>query len=68
VSSGSLAVRHPTLGAKGHKFNPPAIGRNLSRDYFLGSQHFGWLTMLNGAAVSTELLKIKGDVKDSLRM
>jgi len=32
--------------------------RNFSRDKFPGSQHRGWLTTLNGAAVFTELLKI----------
>ena len=41
----------------------PARGRNVSRDLFLGSQHRGWVTMLNGAAVSTEIFQIKGDVK-----
>jgi len=32
-----------------------------------GSQHRGWMITLNGAAISTELLKIKGHVKDPLK-
>ena len=43
----------------------PARGRTFSRYHFLGSQHRGWLTTLNGTAVSTELLKIKGGVQNN---
>jgi len=57
VSSGDLAVKQPVPTVTGWI---PARGRNFSRDYFLGSQHRGWLTTLNSAAVSTELLKMKG--------
>ena len=63
VRSGGLAVKHPAFGANADRFEPVRC-RNLSRDQFLGSQHRGWLTTLNGAAVPTELLKIKGDVKN----
>ena len=60
MSSGGLAVKHPALGAKGHRFDPSKRSKPFQR---LISR----LTTLNGAAVSTELFKIKGDVKNPLR-
>ena len=58
--SGDLAVEHPALAANGHRFEP----RKRSK-LFQGliSRLTTCLTKLNGAAVSTELFKIKGDVK-----
>ena len=49
LSSGGLALKHLVFCAKG------LISR-LTTSW--------WLTTLNGAAVSTELIKIKGDVED----
>jgi len=63
MSSGGLAVKHPALGANGHRFYPR---KRSTFPQINSSAHniVGLLTTLNGAAVSTELLKIKGDVKE----
>ena len=61
VSSGGLAFKHLALGAKGHRFDPSKRSKLFSQDR-------GWMTTLNGAAVSTELIKIRGGgVKSHLR-
>jgi len=57
VRSGGLAVKHPALGVNDHKFEPLKRSKLFQR---LISQ---LTTRLNGAAFSTELFKIKGDVK-----
>ena len=51
-------VKHLGLSAKGHRFV-----LSIEVKTFLEIKHHAWLNTLNSAAVSTELLKIKGDVK-----
>ena len=45
-----------------------ARGWNVFQWLISRSRHRGWVTTLNGAVVSTELIIIKGDVRDPLRM
>jgi len=68
VSSGGLAVKQaPGIWCQGSQVRSQQEVETFSEINFLGSLHRGWLTTLNGAAVSTEILKIKGDVKDPPR-
>jgi len=60
VNSGGLATKHPALGAKGHRFDPSKRSKLFQRlisrlTTSRVADHVEW------AAVSTELLKIKGD-------
>ena len=67
MSSGGLAVKHSVLGAKGHRFDPSKVSKLFQRLISqLTTSSVTELTMLNGAAVSTELLKTKRDVNDPL--
>ena len=67
VSSGGLAVKYPALGANGRRLVPSK--RSKLFQILISRLKTSWVPdTLNGAAVSTELLKIKGDVKDPLRM
>ena len=67
MSSGGLAVKHPTLDAKSHRFDSSKRSKLFQKLISRFTTSFRWMTTLNGAAVSTELLKIKGDIKDLLR-
>ena len=66
TSSSGLAVKHPALGTKGHRFDPSQRSKLFQR--LISRLTTSWVDdHVKGAAVSTGLLKIKGDVKDPLR-
>ena len=63
MSSGGLAVKHPALGANGHRFKPSKRSKPFQGLFSRLTTLVGWWTTLKGADVSIELLKIKGALK-----
>ena len=62
MSAGGLAAKHTALGANGHRFESRKRSKLFQR--LISRLTTSWVeTTLNGAAVSTELFKIKEDVK-----
>ena len=63
VSSSGLAVKHPALGANGHRFDPSNEVETFQR--LISRLTTSWVvTTLNGAAFSTDLIKM-GTLKTS---
>jgi len=61
VSSGCLAVNQLALGAKGHRFDCRKKSKHFQ--IFISRLTTSWVSdQVKWAVVSTELLKIKGDV------